>query len=442
MTTCFENELRLLEASAGDGWEIRLSLLDRMQNLIVLARQRRIVFVNPAGLRWLGHASASDLVGTDIAALFHADYGELVELGLELLAEEEVIPLKMMRRDGVAIEVEMWVESLGAAGEDTYIIEARNLTEQLKSARALRAREQWLEGIINTVADGIVTVDRNGIVQTFNPAAERIFDFKAEEIIGKNIRQLVPDPIAKKLGSEAGHGWHEILALGGELMGMRKDGDVFPMEASVSEMQQGENVAYASVVRDITARKRAEEHIRHLAHHDALTGLPNRFLFADRLEAAITRAIRHKTRIALVFIDLNRFKPVNDVYGHAVGDKVLIGVANRVRACLRKTDTVARVGGDEFVAILEEISGEQQIRRLAAKILLAVAAPETIDGIVHSLGASLGIALYPEDATESVELIDKADKAMYLAKRNGAVCLYPDTLWNVDAEFHAEAGGA
>jgi len=440
MTTCFENELRLLEASAGDGWEIRLNLLERMQNLIVLARQRRIVFVNPAGLRWLGHAAASDLVGTDIGALFHSDYGELVELGLELLAEEKVIPLKMMRRDGVAIEVEMWVENLGAAGEDTYIIEARNISEQLKSARALRAREQWLEGIINTVADGIVTVDRNGLVQTFNPAAERIFDFKAEEIIGKNIRQLVPDPIAKKLGTEAGHGWHEILALGGELMGMRKDGDVFPMEASVSEMQQGENIAYASVVRDITARKRAEEHIRHLAHHDALTGLPNRFLFADRLEAAITRAIRHKTRIALVFIDLNRFKPVNDVYGHAVGDKVLIGVANRVRACLRKTDTVARVGGDEFVAILEEISGEQQIRRLAAKILLAVAAPETIDGIVHSLGASLGIALYPEDATESVELIDKADKAMYLAKRNGAVCLYPDVLWQIDAEFHAEAG--
>ena len=102
-------------------------------------------------------------------------------------------------------------------------------------------------------------------------------------------------------------------------MGMRKDGVAFPMEASVSEMQQGEGVAYASVVRDITARKRAEEHIRHLAHHDSLTGLPNRFLFGDRLEAAITRADRHQTRIALVFIDLNKFKPVNVRAGGIVG---------------------------------------------------------------------------------------------------------------------------
>jgi len=442
MTTSFERELRLIGAAAGDGWEIRLGLLERMQNLIVLARQRSIVFVNPAGLRWLGHTATADLLGTDIGALFHSDYSDLVELGLELLAEEEMIPLKMLRRDGSGIEVEMWVNRLGTPGEETFIIEARNISEHLKSARALRAREQWLEGIINTVADGIVTVDRNGIVQTFNPAAERIFDFKADEIIGKNIRQLVPDPIAKRLGVEAGHGWHEIMLLGGELMGMRKDGDIFPMEASVSQMQQGESVAYASVVRDITARKRAEEHIRHLAHHDPLTGLPNRFLFADRLEAAITRAVRHHTRIALVFIDLNRFKPVNDVYGHAVGDKVLIGVANRVRACLRKTDTVARIGGDEFVAILEEISGEREIRRLAAKILVAVASPDTIDDVTHSLGASLGIALFPEDATDPVELIDKADKAMYLAKRHDAVCLYPDVLWQVDADFHAEAGGA
>ena len=434
MTQRFQRELRLIGGNAGDGWAIRLDMLERMQNLVMLAHRHRIVFVNPVGIRLLGRQSADDLLESEIDALFHSDYADLVSLGLELLSEEQMIPLKLLRKDGTGIEVEMRVDRLGTAGEEIFIVEARDISEHLKSARALRAREQWLEGIINTVADGIVTVDRHGIVQTFNPAAERIFDFKAEEIIGRNIRQLVPDPIARKMGTDAGQGWQEILRMGGELMGRRKDGVLFPMEASVSEMQQGEGVAYASVVRDITARKRAEEHIRHLAHHDQLTGLPNRFLFADRLEAAITRAVRHKTRIGLVFIDLNRFKPVNDQYGHAVGDKVLIGVANRLRASLRKTDTVARIGGDEFVAILEEISSEREIRRLAGKILHAVATPDIIDGISHSLGASLGIALYPEDATEPMELIDKADKAMYLAKRHGGVCLFPDVLWPMDGD--------
>jgi diguanylate cyclase (GGDEF)-like protein/PAS domain S-box-containing protein len=431
MASKFLRELELISGTAKDGWEVRLDLLEQMQNLIILVQSHQIVFINPAGLRWLGYEK-SVLLESEIGGLFHPDYADLVGLGLELLAEEQVIPLKLLHRDGLEIDVEMWVNRLGMPGEEIFIIEARNISDHLKSARALRAREQWLEGIINTVADGIVTVDKNGIVQTFNPAAERIFDFKADEVIGKSIRQLVPDPVAKKLGQEAGQGWHDILSMGEELMGMRKDGVAFPMEASVSEMQQGEGVAYASVVRDITARKRAEEHIRHLAHHDSLTGLPNRFLFGDRLEAAITRADRHQTRIALVFIDLNKFKPVNDTYGHAVGDLVLIGVAKRLSNCLRKTDTVARIGGDEFVAILEEISGEKEIRRLVGKIMVAVAAPESIDGIEHSLGASLGIALYPDDSTESMDLIDKADKAMYLAKRTGRVCLFPDILWEVE----------
>jgi diguanylate cyclase (GGDEF)-like protein/PAS domain S-box-containing protein len=431
MASKFLRELELISGTAKDGWEVRLDLLEQMQNLIILVQSHQIVFINPAGLRWLGYEK-SVLLESEIGGLFHPDYADLVGLGLELLAEEQVIPLKLLHRDGLEIDVEMWVNRLGMPGEEIFIIEARNISDHLKSARALRAREQWLEGIINTVADGIVTVDKNGIVQTFNPAAERIFDFKADEVIGKSIRQLVPDPVAKKLGQEAGQGWHDILSMGEELMGMRKDGVAFPMEASVSEMQQGEGVAYASVVRDITARKRAEEHIRHLAHHDSLTGLPNRFLFGDRLEAAITRADRHQTRIALVFIDLNKFKPVNDTYGHAVGDMVLIGVAKRLSNCLRKTDTVARIGGDEFVAILEEISGEKEVRRLVSKIMVAVAAPESIDGIEHSLGASLGIALYPDDSSEPMELIDKADKAMYLAKRTGKVCLFPDILWDVE----------
>ncbi|WP_156612672.1 PAS domain-containing protein, partial [Paramagnetospirillum marisnigri] len=194
MASKFLRELELISGTAKDGWEVRLDLLEQMQNLIILVQSHQIVFINPAGLRWLGYEK-SVLLESEIGGLFHPDYAELVGLGLELLAEEQVIPLKLLHRDGLEIDVEMWVNRLGMPGEEIFIIEARNISDHLKSARALRAREQWLEGIINTVADGIVTVDKNGIVQTFNPAAERIFDFKADEVIGKSIRQLVPDPV-------------------------------------------------------------------------------------------------------------------------------------------------------------------------------------------------------------------------------------------------------
>ncbi|MGE5502894.1 MAG: diguanylate cyclase domain-containing protein [Actinomycetota bacterium] len=435
MTARFEHECRFLGVAADEGWEIRFDVLERVQNLIVLAARGRIGFVNTAGLHWLGFDRPADLIGREVRDIFHHDYAELASLGLDVLAEETMIPIKLLRRDGTEIEAEMWVNPMDA-GQGIYIIEARDIGEHLKSARALRSREQWLEGIINTVADGIVTVDHRGRVQSFNPAAERIFHFSADEVIGRSIRELIPEPISQQIEGPEGMELAQIAALADEVMGKRKDGGVFPMEITVSEMQHGDTVAYTSVVRDITARKRAEEKIRHLAHHDHLTGLPNRFLFADRLEEAINRAVRHHQRLALMFIDLNRFKPINDTYGHAVGDRVLMGIGMRLRSVLRKTDTVARIGGDEFVAVLEEISGEKEVRMLAAKIMAAVAAPEIIDGVNHSVDASLGIALFPDDAYSSVELMDLADKAMYLAKRQGGTfaCLYPDRMWKVAEE--------
>jgi diguanylate cyclase (GGDEF)-like protein/PAS domain S-box-containing protein len=441
MTTRFEHECRFLGVAADEGWRIRFDVLERVQNLIVLAQRGRIGYVNTVGLRWLGFDRPEDVIGREFRDILHHDYAELASLGLDVLAEERMIPVKLLRRDASDIEAEMYVNPLlgqdeAPNGEDIYIVEARDIGEHLKSARALRAREQWLEGIINTVADGIVTVDHRGRVQSFNPAAERIFHFTADEVIGKSIRELIPEPIAQQIEGPEGAELTQIAQLADEVMGKRKDGAVFPMEITVSEMQQGDTVAYTSVVRDITARKRAEEKIRHLAHHDHLTGLPNRFLFADRLEEAINRAVRHHQRLALMFIDLNRFKPINDTYGHAVGDRVLMGIGSRLRSALRKTDTVARIGGDEFVAVLEEISGEKEVRMLAAKIMGAVAAPELIDGRLHSVDASLGISLFPDDAYSSVELMDLADKAMYLAKREGGTfaCLYPDRLWKVEAE--------
>lgn len=431
MVSMFFDEIDLLKTASADIWDVRMQMLDRCKNLILLVRRRQICFVNEVAIASLGYSSKHELLGADLLSLFVQDYQELGEMGLDVMSQEEMIPMKLLRSDGSEIDVELWVDGIDGPQSEIYAVEARNITAHLRAARALRSREQWLEGVINTVADGIVTVDHRGIVQSFNPAAERIFRFRADEIIGKSIRELVPSPIADQV--DQGIDWTQLSLLGQELMGKRKDGDVFPMEMALREMLQGDSVSYTGVVRDISARRRAEERIRHLAQHDPLTNLPNRFLFGDRLDASIGRAGRHKDRLAVVFIDLNDFKPINDAFGHAVGDKALVALAERLKRSMRKTDTIARIGGDEFVVILEEISGEEHVRGLAHKVMTAVTEPFEIDGTKLQVSASLGIALYPDDSTDADQLVEFADRAMYVAKKLGKchACIHPDDVWQI-----------
>jgi len=431
MVSMFFDEIDLLKTASADIWDVRMQMLDRCKNLILLVRRRQICFVNEVAIASLGYSSKHELLGADLLSLFVQDYQELGEMGLDVMSQEEMIPMKLLHSDGSEIDVELWVDGIDGPQSEIYAVEARNITAHLRAARALRSREQWLEGVINTVADGIVTVDHRGIVQSFNPAAERIFRFRADEIIGKSIRELVPSPIADQV--DQGIDWTQLSLLGQELMGKRKDGDVFPMEMALREMLQGDSVSYTGVVRDISARRRAEERIRHLAQHDPLTNLPNRFLFGDRLDASIGRAGRHKDRLAVVFIDLNDFKPINDAFGHAVGDKALVALAERLKRSMRKTDTIARIGGDEFVVILEEISGEEHVRGLAHKVMTAVTEPFEIDGTKLQVSASLGIALYPDDSTDADQLVEFADRAMYVAKKLGKchACIHPDDVWQI-----------
>lgn len=178
------------------------------------------------------------------------------------------------------------------------------------------------------------------------------------------------------------------------------------------------------IVRDITEEKAWASELSQRAHHDPLTGLPNRLLFEDRLAAAIERARRHGQRLMLVFIDLDGFKAINDQHGHAAGDSLLVSVGSRLQNALRLTDTVARIGGDEFVVLLEELSPRASLadeaQGLADKLLAALAPPMVIDGFPHEIGASLGIAVYPDHAQTMDKLIHVADLAMYEAKRGGS----------------------
>ncbi|WP_374487040.1 diguanylate cyclase domain-containing protein [Zoogloea sp.] len=169
--------------------------------------------------------------------------------------------------------------------------------------------------------------------------------------------------------------------------------------------------------------RESEERMRHMAQHDPLTRLPNRALFADRLQSALARARRERTQASLMFVDLDRFKPVNDAYGHAIGDKLLIAAAARMRECLREADTLARMGGDEFVVLLPHIDAPVDARRVAERILSALSHPFEVDGLQLQISASIGIGLFPEHGEDDVSLMKSADNAMYRAKDMGRACL-------------------
>ncbi len=206
--------------------------------------------------------------------------------------------------------------------------------------------------------------------------------------------------------------------------------------ASYLQIEYQDEPAILGWLYDITDRKQMEEKVQHLAHHDPLTGLPNRILLDDRLQQSLTIAERENTSVALMFVDLDKFKPVNDSYGHKIGDLMLQAVAKRIRKCLRKSDSVARIGGDEFVILLPEVGDSKGALEVAEKIHISLNQPFDLAGLKLHISSSIGIAIYPEHATEEQQLIHHADTAMYYAKKNGKdnVQLYEPRMREISVE--------
>jgi PAS domain S-box-containing protein len=300
--------------------------------------------------------------------------------------------------------------------------------------QTLRENEERLRIVIDKAVDGIVTLDPHGVVESFNPAAERIFGYAAAEIVGANVGTLISPQNADGEAQTA-----QILTVGQmEVSGKRRDGTAFPVELAVSEAHHAGEKRYIAILRDITERKGAEERLTHLANYDNLTGLPNRSLFRDRLSHAMDKADRSRRLMALMFLDLDRFKAINDTLGHEAGDRLLQHVAKLLQSTLRKCDTVSRpgsdatdgsgafcatisrLGGDEFTLILEDIPSAGDAAIVAQKILAAFAAHPCRAGAEEIYAStSIGIALYPADNTDLDELIKQADSAMYRSKEAG-----------------------
>lgn len=293
---------------------------------------------------------------------------------------------------------------------------------------ALQESEVRIRTILNTALDAFISMDSSGLVTGWNAEAERLFGYVREDVIGKNLTGLIIPPAYRdahlrglKLFSETGKG--PFVGERVEVTAMRSDRTEFPAELSVTAIRQGKNTFFNAFVRDITERKQAESKISFLAYHDQLTELPNRELFYDRLSQAMSQARRKRDSLALLFLDLDGFKSVNDSYGHEAGDLVLKAVARRLQACVRGVDTVARLGGDEFTIILSELEKPEDSASVAEKIIRKLTEPVLLNEACRcQVGVSIGIASYPEDAYELDKLMNAADSAMYQSKTSGESC--------------------
>ena len=283
----------------------------------------------------------------------------------------------------------------------------------------------------------IIAVDLDGIVSEMNPAAERMLWYDKDEVVGRKSLFIFHDSeevaqraaeLSREFRSHVNPGmevFRMIADLGltadTEWTYVRKDGSRLDVQLIVSPLtdEAGNVFGILSVAYDITERKRVEEHISHIAHHDALTGLPTRTLLSDRLHVALGRARYKQSSIALLMVDLDNFKHINDTIGHHAGDAVLVSIANRLRASLRRADTVARMGGDEFVVMLEDIHTVDEAEHISQKLIDAIRQPITINGEIHSITASVGVCIYPERAEDEATLLRNADAAMYFAKADG-----------------------
>lgn len=274
--------------------------------------------------------------------------------------------------------------------------------------------------VFQNARDAIIMMDAQYRVRAVNGAFTSITGHAPEQIIGHTLASLgwgVDDGFYERIWAELDGTDHWE----GELASARSNGQRYPVRVTLTAIRDahGDVSSYMAMLSDISERKRIEEQVRHQAEHDALTGLPNRILFLDRLHQALATWRRQGNRCAVMFLDLDKFKAINDTYGHQAGDVVLREVATRVCACVRQVDTISRLGGDEFVVLLSDIKGADQAAHVAVAVTQAVAQPIDIGGQDVMLSASVGIALCPDDGADVETLLHHADVAMYHAKQNG-----------------------
>ncbi len=399
-------------------------LQSALDAVISMDHEGRIVEFNPAAEKIFGYAR-SEAVGRSLADLIvpqgmrgrhreglarYLSTGEGPNLGKR-------IEMLSMRADGTEFPVELTVIPFQGDGPPMFTAFIRDITDRKRGEEA----SSRLAAIVESSQDAIIGDDLNGTIVSWNAAAERIYGYTAKEAIGLPMTMLVPPERRGEFSEILDEVRRGVRVEPYETERLRKDGRRIDVSVTISPFRDagGRIVGFSAIARDVTERKRAEEQVRHLAFHDNLTSLPNRMLFQDRLQLAVAQAHRVEQKLAVLFLDLDRFKTINDSLGHSAGDDLLRAVAERLTGCIREGDTVARLGGDEFIVLLPAIATEADGYKVGRKILEAVRRPFRIEDRELLITTSAGVAVYPTDGLDAQTLVSNADCAMYRVKASG-----------------------
>jgi diguanylate cyclase (GGDEF)-like protein/PAS domain S-box-containing protein len=418
------SEGRRAERALQESEERYRRLVERSPDAIFVFVESRIAFVNSAALALLGCASADEVVGREVYEVVAAEYHEHARERIARIAEgAEQMPRmeqEYVRMDGARVPVEVASSRFRFHGEEAVMSVVRDISERKRSERRMALLIAEREALFENALIGIAYLRGRQVVRC-NEAFAQMFGYGRAEMAGMSTRQLHESEHAyEQRGQDAYPAIAERGYFSTDAPMRRKDGSLFWANYRLSPIDRNDLAqGVVWVVQDISERKQAEERLLHLAHYDLLTQLPNRALFRDRLNQALAQARRKQCKVGVLFVDLDRFKEVNDRCGHDAGDGLLRVVAERLVASVRASDTVARLGGDEFAVILPEMGEAPVAGHVAQKILAGLAEPVQIGTHSLSASASIGISVFPDDSEDPQMLIKSADAAMFRAKEQG-----------------------
>jgi len=391
---------------------------------VYVVEKGRFQFINRNAAAYAGYR-VEEMLGMESVRIVHSDDRDTAKENASLMLKGErstPYEFRIVTKDGGIRRILETVTPIHYRGKRAILGNSMDVTGQRETEQTLRDNEERYRTIIENIEDGYYEVDLRGNFIFFNDACKAILGYEKDEMVGMNYRKMANAEILRKVFEI----FKRVYTTGKpekrvEWEAFRKDRSRAHVEASVSLIRDadGRPTGFRGIVHDITERKKTEEVIAHLAYHDALTGLPNRILFNDRLSMAIAQSKRRGKKFALLTLDLDQFKTINDTLGHSAGDRLLRSAGERLSKLLRKVDTVARMGGDEFLILLEDMALEETASAIAQKILRVFQTPFTLDPHERTVTTSIGIAVCPTDGDDEATLMKNADLALYRAKREG-----------------------